>query len=157
MIYQTDKRMGRNINKYGCLFMSTAFARPYLQGIDWTANELRAKWESAIALRIMSGDVNGDGDYDDPEDLVIQSHGALCKHLGVPLHYIPGHHNPSVVIESDMYAIGEYYNPRTRFHHFVVLDRNKKIVYDPIESGSVTAREGYLKSMRLYTIDKAAL
>ena len=152
MIYQTDPRLGRYYNKYGCLFTSIAYAREYLGGPDWTPNELRAKWEYCIARGFISGDMNKDGDMDDDDELVIQDHNNVCSILGVPLSYIPGHHNPNVVIEKDMYAIGAFRNPRTNFVHFAVIDRNKKVIFDPIEGGSRTVREGYLKSMRLYSV-----
>jgi len=150
MIYQTDRRLGRYLNKYGCLFTSIAFARPYFGGRDWTAEELREKWDTAIIKRFISGDLNLDGDMDDPGELEIQDHNAVCNLLNVPMSYIPGHHVPAAPIEPNMFAIGAFFNPRTKFTHFAVINRDKQVIFDPIQGGSVTCREGYLKNMRLY-------
>jgi hypothetical protein len=154
MIYQTDKRLGRYMNKYACLFTSIAFARPYLGGAEWGAEELREKWDTAIVRGYLSGDLNLDGDMDDPGELEIQNHDAVCDLLGAPMFNIPGHHNPAVIIEPDMYAIGRFFNPRTEFKHFAVINREKKVIFDPIFGGSVTCREGYLLDMRLYSIKR---
>jgi len=154
MIYQTDAPMGKYFNKYGCLFSSIAFARPFLGGPDWTHADLRDKWDTAIIKGILSGDLNLDGDMDDAGELEIQDHDAVCVLLECPLSYIPGHHNPATPITADLYAVGAFFNPRTKFTHFAVVDKNLKVVYDPIKGGSVTCREGYVKSLRLYSIKR---
>ena len=45
------------------------------------------------------------------------------------------------------YCIGMYFNPYTKFTHFVVLDKDKKIVFDPVKN-SITVKDGYLKDFR---------
>ena len=152
MIYQTDPLMGKYYNKYGCLFTSIAYARELLRGHVWTASDLRSKWDESIAKGAITGDLNGDGDMDDPGELVINDHDAVCRILFVDLAYIPGHHNPDTAIDDKTYAVGAFFNPRTNFTHFAAVGRDKKVIFDPIKGGSVTCREGYLKSLRLYSI-----
>lgn len=156
MIFQSNPLLGKYMNKYACLFTCIAFARPYLGGEDWTPEGLRDAWDTAIANRFISGDLNLDGDMDDPGELEIQNHDGVCKTLGVSICYIPGHHNPSTQILNDMYAIGNFYNPRTGFNHFAVINRWKNVVFDPIQGGSITCKEGYLKDIRLYSIPGCA-
>lgn len=153
MIYQTDRRLSKYLQKYGCLFTSLAYARPYLGGKDWGAGELQGVWDEAVAKGVLSGDLNKDGDLDDAGELEIQNYPILLRMLKVPLIWIPGHHPPETPIEKGVYAVGAFFNPRTKFTHFAVIDREKKVLFDPIAGGSVTCREGYLKSLRLFSIE----
>lgn len=152
MIYQTDPSLGKWINKYGCLFTSIAYAREYLRGHKWTAKEIYDAWMKCIEIDAISGDLNADNDMDDPGEAIINDHQKVCDVLWTDLTYIPGHHNINTPITASLYAIGEFYNPRTRFTHFAVVDKDKKVLFDPIKGGSITCREGYLKSLRLYSI-----
>lgn len=45
------------------------------------------------------------------------------------------------------YCIGMFYNPTTKLTHFVVLNKNKEIDFDPVRN-SITVRDGYLKDFR---------
>lgn len=147
MIYQTDKGLDPVIQKYGCLFMSLAWA----SDIKYTAMELNKIWYACIAKGHISGDLNRDGDMDDNGEAEILSHDGVARELGSCLAYTNAHNSPTVNIPAGYYAIGAYYNPRTRFTHFVVINRDKEVVYDPIPH-SVTVREGYLKSIRIYKV-----
>ena len=51
------------------------------------------------------------------------------------------------------YCIGMYFNPATKHTHFVVLDKEKNIVFDPLKN-SVTVRDGYLANYRFIRIKK---
>lgn len=152
MIYQTDPKLGRYMNKYGCLFTSIAFARPYLNGKDWSASELREAWDTSILKGWISGDLNLDGDMDDKGELEIQNYPEVCKVLGNKVSWIPGHHHPETKLDDSMFIIGAFFNPRTSFTHFAVIDTHLKVVFDPIYGGSVTCREGHIKSLRLFSI-----
>ena len=153
MIYQTDRRLSKYLNKYGCLFTALAYARPYLGGREWGAIALQGAWDEAVAKGILSGDLNKDGDLDDPGEIEIIDYSSLLRLLKVPLLWIPGHHNPDTSIEKGIYVIGAFFNPRTKFTHFAVVDSKKKVIFDPIEGGSITCKEGYLKSLRLFSIE----
>ena len=147
MIFQTDKGFDPVIQKYGCLFMCLAWA----SGKEYTPDELNRIWYHCIDKGYISGDLNRDGDMDDNGEAEILSHDGVAKELGSCLAYTNAHNSPTVNIPAGYYAIGAYYNPRTRFTHFVVINRDKEVVYDPIPH-SVTVREGYLKSIRIYKV-----
>lgn len=51
----------------------------------------------------------------------------------------------------DEFEIQRWYNPRTDFHHFVAGADNR-VIYDPIEGGSVTVREGKMDSKRIFQL-----
>jgi hypothetical protein len=121
-----------------------------IYNVEPSYNFLNTKWMEAIDKGIISGDLNKDGDMDDKKELEIQDHNKLLKHLNIPLRYL-GSFPPDIVINDSQYAIGEFYNKRTDFTHFVSLDSNKKVEYDPIKD-SVTVREGTLKTIRLYGV-----
>ncbi len=52
-------------------------------------------------------------------------------------------------LHTKIQQFGCYYNPRTEYTHFVVLNNDKKIEYDPLNGESVTIKEGYLHSLRV--------
>lgn len=144
-IKQTDPRLDKYINKYGCLFMSIAYGA----GKEFTPAELNKAWTTAIEKGYISGDVNKDGDLDDADEAIILSHDGVAKLLGAKLAYVPKHYAPDVLLPDGFYYIGQYKNPNNGFKHFVVIDRKKNVVYDPIQN-SKTVREGSLISIRLY-------
>jgi hypothetical protein len=146
-IRQTDPKLNMWIKKYGCLFMSLAYA----SGKEYGASQLNLIWDTCVAKGWITGDLNHDGDLDDANEAIIVDHDAVAKALGAKLAYTNKHYPPETPIPYGYYAVGQFYNPRTKFKHFVVIDREKKVVYDPIPD-SVTVREGYLYSIRLYKI-----
>lgn len=158
MILQTDPVLGPYMNKYACLFLDIAYAREYYLGHVWSKEELKRLWTEAIVSKILSGDLNGDGDMDDKGELEIQSHSAVASLLASPIRLIPpsgpglvhGHFPPTTLI-MNRYAIGCFYNPATNFRHFGVLLPNRQVIYDSM-GRSVTIKEGYLESLRLYEV-----
>lgn len=111
---------------------------------------LNVIWQNAIAKGIISGDVNKDGDMDDGNELLILDKDKLLRLAGIDMRYI-GSFAPNAVTKQDgVYFIGEMFNARTNFTHFVGLDKDLKVEYDPIEN-SITAREGVLKSVRVFS------
>lgn len=150
MILQTEPYLGAYMNKYACLFMDIAYARTLYKGYEWTKEELKALWMTAISSKLISGDTNRDGDMDDKGELEIQSHSRVAVLLQSPIIQVGGHFSTKADI-GDRYAIGCFYNPRTGFRHFAVLDNKRRVIYDSLGS-SVTIREGYLESLRLYKV-----
>jgi len=144
-IKQTDKGLKKDMNKYSCYFMSIAYA----VGKEFTAEELNYIWDKCISLGYISGDQNFDNDLDDKGEAEIQDPNGVAKLLGAKLIYINQHVLPTQAIPDSCYAIGRFFNPRTGFGHFVVIDKNKNVVYDPL-GNSITVRDGYLESMRLF-------
>lgn len=151
MVYQTDFKLNSPLMKYGCLFLSIAFAREYLRKEPWEAKVLLDAWDQALEKGIISGDINLDGDLDDSGEAEIQDYPGILALLKVPLRW-GRFGQPNEVISTGTYVIGAFYNPTTKFKHFAVVDHNKKVIYDPIRGGSITCRDGYLESLRLFTI-----
>ena len=146
---QTDLQLIGYINKYGCFYMCIANCiYKCIHGLEPSYNFLNTKWMECIDNGSISGDVNKDGDMDDSDELLILDKDKLLKTLGLTIKYI-GSFSPDVVIKQNQYAIGEFYNSKTKFTHFGVIDASKKVVYDPIDN-SRTIREGVLKTVRIF-------
>lgn len=142
MIYQTDIRLPKPLQKYGCAFTSLAYFREAYLCKPWSADELAAAWNGAIAGGLISGDLNGDGDFDDAGEAMIQNWQSLANYLRLPLQYVGkfGHDFPETPRKH--FSICAWKNDRTNFTHFVV-GSTKPVEFDPIYGGSVTVREGY--------------
>lgn len=143
MIYQTDKRLPPALQKYGCAFVSLAYYREHFMDRQWTVEELAAAWEGGIASGLITGDLNGDKDFDDPGEATIQDWGGLAQYLGCRLQYL-GKFHPGAKEAVGAYVVAAWYNPRTLFTHFAVGD-SRPALWDPIEGGSITCRDGHLK------------
>ncbi len=143
MIYQTDKRLPAALQKYGCAFVSLASYRESEMGKPWTVEALGAAWEGAIASGLITGDLNGDKDFDDPGEATIQDWGGLAQYLGLRLQYL-GKFHPGAREAVGAFVVSAWYNPKTVFTHFAVGD-SRPVIFDPIEGGSITCRDGYLK------------
>lgn len=158
MIYQTDKALSREIQRYGCAFCSLAYYRERQGGPEWTARDLNAIWGLAKDQGIISGDLNNDGDTDDEGELEILNWNSLARLMGLPLkiltrpdgkgnlttHFPVGH-----PLAAGKFVIAQWYNHDTRFHHFVV-GLSRPVEYDPIEVGSRTVREGFAETIRIF-------
>lgn len=145
MIYQNDPYVKTHCPElwhYGCAFLSVAYYREKYESIPWKAADLVEVWNRAKACGVISGDLNGDGDTDDGGECEIQNWTELCTILGVHLRNIPGHFAPRDPITRGYYSICAWYNPTTKFTHFVVGTK-KPVEFDPIMGGSRTVREGY--------------
>ncbi len=143
MIYQTDPRLPKAMQKYGCAFVSLAYYREKYMERPWTAEALAAAWEGAIACGLVSGDLNVDGDMDDPGEATVLDWGGLAQYLGCRLQYV-GKCHPGAKEAKDAYVVSAWYNPATKFTHFAVGD-SRPVLWDPIAPSSITCRDGYLK------------
>lgn len=151
MIYQTNGEETLEFNHVGCLYDDHAYARELYLGKPWAAQELKKSWVDAIAKGIVSGDLNHNGRLgDDPNELLIQNWDDLAKHTGSPLKFF-GQFPPGAPEKTGRYIIARWFNPNTGFRHFVVGDE-KPPVWDPIEGGSRTVREGHIEFLFLFDI-----
>jgi hypothetical protein len=149
MKHQTDTQLTHYINKYGCFFMCMCYWFKFqIEGKEPDYGFLNALLANAINLGIISGDLNHDGDMDDSNELLVLDKNRLLELAGLKIKYL-GLFSPDKTIPTGNFAIGEFYNERTKFTHFVAIGPDKKAVYDPILN-SVTYREGGLKSIRLF-------
>lgn len=148
---QTDLPLLGYINKYGCFFMSMVYWFSLkTRQVDLDYKALNTLWDEAIRQGAISGDMNGDGDMNDADESLIMNKDLLLKIAALRLKYV-GSFPPDRVMKlpGNLY-IGEFYNERTKFTHFVALDDDFKVEYDPIMN-SVTAREGVLKTVRVFS------
>ena len=139
MKYQTDLGLNPDFEHVGCAFDSTAYARPKFGGPDWTDEELNAAWSGSIAGGILS------------PNFVIQDWQALATYLRLPLRFVGSFDVGNNFDRTGKYIVTEWYNPRTKFKHFVVGDQ-RPVEWDSIEGGSVTVREGYPISYRVFEV-----
>ena len=154
MLYQTDKDLLPVINHYGCAAMSLAYFREKYQGEPWTAQAINSIWNIAVENKIITGDLNGDGDFDEGGEAEIQDWQKLANLMGCHLRYIPGHFPIDSPLAKGAFSICAWYNPNTKFTHFVV-GTSKPVEYDPIRGGSKTVRDGYPKikdGLRIFQI-----
>jgi hypothetical protein len=51
--------------------------------------------------------------------------------------------------EKATFIIAYFYNPSTKLHHFVIIDKKKNVIYDSL-GDSNTVKNGYIESYRLF-------
>lgn len=148
---QTSLQLIGYINKYGCMFMVEAYWFPLVvNGVEATYNQINRLWMKALDAGWMTGDLNQDDDMDDPDELLLKDTGKNLLLVEVGLHYkYAGSIGPEQSIPHSCIAMGQFYNARTDFTHYVGLNRDKSVGYDPIRN-SVTVREGRLVAIRLF-------
>lgn len=149
MKHQTDLQLIGYINKYGCFFMSMIYWISLKKGKELDYDFLNTVWMNAISKGIISGDENKDGDMDDSNELLILDKNRLLALAGLDVKYIGSFSPTAIVKKPNVFLIGEFYNERTKFTHFAVIDDSLKCIYDPIKD-SVTVREGKIKSVRVF-------
>ena len=54
-----------------------------------------------------------------------------------------------VLDPSATYIIGYFYNPTTNLHHFVVMNKDNKVIWDSLENSN-TVKNGFIESYRLF-------
>jgi len=143
MIFQTNKLLSPTLNHYGCAFTVLAAFRDKKN--PWRTHEFCAAWETAIDRGYITPDMNNDGDMDDAGECEISNWQGLADFL------IPGalmYLGKKKLSEADQFddpkywVITAWHNDRTGFTHWV-RGRNKPVIFDPIEGGSVTVKEGH--------------
>jgi len=146
-IQQTDKRLLKVIQKYGCLFLCFAYSSPMIFAGEEGIKALNLLWLKAEDEGVISGDLNRDGDYDDAGEAEVKSHDKLAKIFALDVKYDGCHRQPKEKIPKNVaHIFGCYFWHGT---HFVVLNRRLEVVYDPM-GYSNTVANGYLKTMRWY-------
>ena len=151
MKHQTDIAFLGYINKYGCLFMCMTYWFSLVKDqLELSYEFLNSVWTTAIAKDIISGDLNGDGDMDDDGELLVKDKDKLMALAGIKLQYTGSFLPDNFPKKSGQFYIGEFHNNRTGFTHFIAIDENLHIVYDPILN-SVTGREGFVKTVRVFS------
>ena len=138
MIYEQDGGLLPDLQRIGCYAECIAVYDPAV-----TAREMDIAWRAGKMLRFVAAD-----------GTLVSAQG-LVDIFGYPLKYRVGHLPATTpLIPARMWIIGEWYNPATKFTHFVVMDGlgtdRLNVKYDPIKDGSRTVREGSFVSYRLF-------
>lgn len=149
-ITQADARLITPIRQYGCYFLCLANASPIVFQGDEGCQLLNGIWVKATEDKIISGDLNHDGDFDDDGEAEIQDATTLAqKYFKLKVKYDGIHHPASEEIPANVKVIiGQYF---WKSGHFVQINKSKKVIYDPYGKSN-TVRNGYLKTMRYFYV-----
>lgn len=149
-IKQTDPRLLRVIQKYGCLFLCFAQASPIVFEGEAGIRALNNLWIKAEDEGAVNGDLNRDGDYDDLMEAEVKDHNKLARLFNLPVRYDGKHHSPTEKIPDNVKIIfGCFFLKGT---HFVVLNKQLDVTFDPYGESN-TVRNGYLRNVRWYYED----
>ena len=80
------------------------------------------------------------------KECYIKDPAALLKHLTNKKYCVIKQTESPV--DGDL-IIARFVNNRTGLKHFVMVDKNNNVIYDPLEE-SVTVKEGYIESYRVF-------
>ena len=168
MFYQNDPAAPADFQHYACLFSCLLRSRETILGKAWGIADGVAAWKAARSAGIISGDLNGDGDFDDPGEDEIRKYPELFRLLGLPLREIAPEslglplgfdHNGASrilpVIEAlDLSRFWVIEAWRWKITHFVCGDGcgQRPVIYDPIRGGSLTVANGTIESLRIFEI-----
>lgn len=124
----------KQIYDYGCYFMSLLYVRriPYS---DLIALDELLKYYDTFIIR----------GWMDP-DCYVKDPCTILKYLTGKKYTV----KKDVVLDPGAnIIIGRWYNPDTNLHHFVVMDSNNNVTYDPLGE-SLTVAGGAIESYRLF-------
>ena len=94
-ILQSDSRLLNVIRDYGCYFLCLAHSSPIVFEGDEGCQRLNGIWTKAVELKIISGDLNHDGDFGDSGEAEIQNATELAqKFFKLKVKYDGVHHAP---------------------------------------------------------------
>ena len=166
MFYQNELSAPIDFQRYSCRFASICFAKDILLGECMSLNEGVYAWKECRRLGIISGDLNNDGDYDDPGEDEILNDDRLFKYLGLPLRTVNINDFDTIIdsngirriaptklpLQDTKYWIIEAWKYKSK--HFVVGYGNgiKPVRFDPWKGGSNTVRYGKVESLRVFEI-----
>lgn len=135
------------IQKYGCLFLCFAEQSPIVFEKEEGIHRLNAIWEEAVDRGIISGDTDGDGNFDGIGEAEVQDHMALARLFSLDVRYDGQHHDADERIPPDVaFVFGQFF---WKGGHFVIINRRKEVTFDSL-GYSNTVKNGTLKSMRYY-------
>lgn len=146
-IKQSDKRLLKVIQRHGCLFLCFAYASPMIFAGEDGIKALNSLWTKAEEEGAVSGDLNKDGDYDDPGEAEVKDHDKLARIFAMSVRFDGKHREPEDELPDNVeHIFGCFFWKGT---HFVVLNRRLEVVFDPL-GYSNTVKNGFLKSTRWY-------
>lgn len=140
MILQTNSKLNAKIHEYGCYFMDIVWHAVRKKGLEVTPEIINTLYDKAIA----AGGMN--------ENCLILNPDVVFKTLGLDVKYTGRHEKPSRRCAMNEIEILKFTNPTTGFSHFVAGDGYGHVAYDSLGE-SVTVREGYLESKRIFKVE----
>ena len=140
MIYQTDPEFPPDIQHFGCYFLSLCFHLDRIFSLGIMTHEK--------VIGIYNAE---ESDSDLGNESFIQNPQGLVDHISNSRVHYSGFALAGYDCKPGEFEIQCWYNPITDFHHFVAA-LNGSVIYDPIEGGSRTVREGHLESKRIYLV-----
>ena len=142
MVYQTDTPLGNVINHFGCYFCSILYFIEKFVGIQMTDDSVLQIYNSCVANGIIGN------------ECFINDSDKLMNFVAPGFAVSKGKQDPTYQLQQNEFEVLCMYNPKTDFTHFIAGDGNGNVEFDPIQGGSRTAREGYVKSLRIFSISK---
>lgn len=137
-INQKTQGLLKEIRADGCLFLCFAYVSPLtFQGVDGIC-ALNIMWEKAVKL----GYINKENE--------IVNHNGVADIFCLKVKYDDIHHKADEVIPDKVQFIFGCFV--WKYGHFVVLDRAKDVVFDPLVI-SHSVKNGNLDTMRFYYAD----
>lgn len=140
LIYQTDTEFESDIRHYGCYLLSLCFQLDRLLGLGIMDHKII---ETLYNLEGRDGDIGAECFIQNPQGICDRIANGKVKYIGRFMK--------DYVCMPNEFEILHFYNPNTEFGHFVAGFKGT-VIYDPIQGGSRTVREGYLESKRIYTL-----
>lgn len=122
-----------NIYNYGCYFLDLLFISKYQEP---TFEDIINYYDTFIIKGWMD------------KECFIKNPCAILNYL-TSKKYSVTVTKDSILDSSASHVIGYYYNPNTNLHHFVVMDKCNKVLWDSIENSN-TVRNGFIESYRLF-------
>jgi hypothetical protein len=147
-IRQSDSRLSKDIQKWGCLFLCFANASPMIFEGSSGITALNKIWKEAVRKGYISGDLNRDGDCDDDGESEIINHDALANEFfALSVRYDGKHRRADEKIPDNVVLIfGKFVYISG---HFAQLNKSKKVIFDSFGTSN-TVLNGKLESMRWY-------
>lgn len=131
----------KQIYDYGCYFMSLLYARnlrTHLRNIyhseTATVDEVLTCYDTFVSRGWMD------------LDCYVKDPCSILRYLTGKTYTV----KKDIVLDPNAnIIIGLWHNPATNLHHFVVMDSNNSVTYDPL-GDSTTVANGYIESYRLF-------
>lgn len=133
MILQTDSRLKRDIQRYGCYFLSILYLVNKYTGYELDCNKINTLYDNLLELGYIK------------DNCYIVNPTAIFKHLGLNATYTDRHEPPDYYTGANELEILCF--QRSGYRHFMV-GINGEIAYDPMGN----SKGGYLLSKRIFKL-----
>ena len=136
---QTDRRLLKPIQEYGCLFLSYLRVTSIVQWHEWTPYQINLAYWAAVHNKWIQDNCR-----------VIQP-DRILESLGVQLDGWVRHENPDYRPQSREIQIEQWHNTRTDHTHFILGEPYR---WDSL-GDSVTVQEGSIQRKIIIRLDRS--